>query len=82
MFVDLVGIAVGAEMITGGIHCEHVLHDGNDDEGKGGELHDGNGLILVGCVWKLYGVCGSVDYGNKANDPTAPFTRERDRDFG
>ena len=81
LFVDLVVIAVGAEMIASGIHCEHVVHDGyHNDEEKGRELHDGNGLIQVSCVWKLLGPSGSVDCGNKTNDPTAPFVGERERE--
>ena len=81
LFVDLVVIAVGAEMIASGIHCEQVGHDGNDDEEKGGELHDGNGLIQVGCVWKMVGPCGSLDCGNNMIHPAAPVTRERETVF-
>ena len=68
MFVGLIVIAMTAEM-AGGIHCSQAVHDGHDDEEKGGELHDGNGLIQVGCIRKLFGACGSVDCGNKTKDP-------------
>ena len=82
MFVDVVVMAMTAEMIANGIHCDHVVHDGQSDEEKGGDLHDRNGLIQISCIWKMLGVCGWVDCGNNTNDPTAPFTRERDREKG
>ena len=80
LIVCLVAIAMTAEMIAGCIHCNEAVHDGqHDDKEKRGQLHDRNGLIQVGCVWKMVGACGSVDCGNKTNDPTTPFVGERVR---
>ena len=37
--VDLISIAMTTEMMASGIHCVHVVHDGQYDEGKRGQLH-------------------------------------------
>ena len=39
VFVDLIVIAMTAEMMASGIHCNKIGHDGQHDEEKGGELH-------------------------------------------
>ena len=81
LIVCLVAIAMTAEMIAGCIHCNEAVHDGqHDDKEKRGQLHDRNGLIQVGCVWKMVGACGSVDCGNNVVRPAATITRERQRE--
>ena len=39
LFVDLVAIAMTTEIMAGGIHRSQAVHDGHDDEEKGGEPH-------------------------------------------
>ena len=82
MFVGLVVIAMTAEMIANGIHCEHVVHDGQSDEGKGGELHDRNGLIQISCIWgnaRCLWMGGLWEQNERPNSTLHERERQRER---